>query len=102
MNLCVPSINVTVTTHGTMAPAASIRNTTDLVLGQTNLFLCQVIFSENKIYSGLNAKWKINTIAVEKIHEAPFCSLSSVRLKQSMCPAGKFFFIPFRTATRTL
>lgn len=70
---------VTVTGNENRPPAVSVHNDTELVIGQTNLFLCEVNFTEGRVQSIVNGQWYVNNVRVEKIHEEPFCSLHEVR-----------------------
>ena len=73
--------NLSVTGHEKDPPTVDILNSTDLVLGEINIFLCEVKFTEDRISSLFSAWWEIGGNVTERIHENPYCSTQDVRLK---------------------
>ena len=62
-----------------LIPKPVFENKTELVLGQTNVFLCEVSFTEGRFYSAEFARWSVDGVFLEKIHEQPFCTSREVR-----------------------
>lgn len=68
-----------VTGHETDKPKPIFENaTTELALGRTNLFLCTVYFTESRFYNLVSARWHIDGVPIEKIHEDPYCFMRPV------------------------
>ena len=64
---------VSVTGHETEKPRPEFQNRTELLLGETNLLLCVVYFTESRFYNLVSARWHVDGNPIEKIHEDPYC-----------------------------
>jgi hypothetical protein len=64
-----------------------LHNRTELVLGQTNIFLCTVEFSQSSFFQIPSSAWEIDNAGVTPIHEEPFCYLVSA-VSVCVCVGG--------------